>query len=256
MIHTASLYQTCEELFTNYPLAIRDVTDFSSIRSMVLMCRNGGEAGFFVLSQGRRDEAPLYSMCPWPSGAIVDINADGGALVPRMFEDALTAGVPLPRHGSMCGWKGDGVITALIVIYTDYAPDRPLPRWTVMPLVGLPEREWSAFTGQRFFGPWFWEAYRAESIVGLDEIIAEAPGSVFWVNTQSILGSDCCVVAREITVPDGATLPRGQYVYSEVLRSQRPVPSLAALLADVNKIDMAARFRRSVRRDCWPQGGS
>jgi hypothetical protein len=256
MIRTASVYQRCQELFTNYPLAVRNVTDFGSIRTMVLMRRNGDEADFFVLSQGRGDEAPLYSMRPWPSGDIVDIDADGAAPVSRMFADALAAGLPLPRHGSMCGWKGDGVVTALIVIYTDYAPHRPLPRWTVMPLVGLPEREWPPFTGQRFFGPWFWEAYRAESIVALDEIIAEAPGSVFWVNTQSILGSDCCAVARKIEGPNGPTLPRGRYVYSEVLRSRGPVPSLAVLLADVNKIDMAARFRRSLRRDCWPRGGN
>lgn len=244
MIQIASLYAACHELFAKFPLAARDVGDSGTIRSMVLMLRDDDDSRFFVLAQRCGEGRPRYSLCSWPAGDLVDIDTDGGAAVPDLLASAVTRGVPLPRHGSMFGWIDRAAIGALIVIYTDSAPDRPLPRWSVMPMAGLPESRWPPFTGRGSFGPWFWDEYAAGSVVWLDQLIAQAPDSVFWVNTRAILASDCCAVARDIQGPYGHTLRRGRYVYSEALRSGKPVPSLTALLADTAKIDMAPRFRR------------
>lgn len=244
MSGVASLYEACGQLFDNFPLAARDVDRSGAIRSMVLMLRQGDDARFLVLAQGCGEGGPLYSMCPWPAGDVVDIDARGRPAVPDELTSAVTHGVPLPRHGSMFGWADQGTFGALIVIYTDGAPGRPLPRWTVMPFAGLTESRWPPFTGRRFFGRWFWDEYWAGSIVSLDELIAQAPGSVFWVNTRTVLAADSCAVVRDIRSPDGHTLRRGRYVYWEALRSGRLVPSLTALLADPAKIDMAPRFRR------------
>jgi hypothetical protein len=204
-----------------------------------------------VLSQGCGYDLPLYSLCPWPSGDVVDV-ADGGA-VPGFLVNAVMRGVPLPRHGSIFGWAADGAVDALVVVYTDRVPGRPVPCWTVLPLAGIPEGRWPPFTGRRFFGPWFWQAYRAGRIVILDDLIAEAPGAVFWVSARQALGSACCAVAREVGGGTGPTVRRGRYVYSEALRAGRPVPSLTALLADAGKIDMAARFRRPALSGGWPR---
>jgi hypothetical protein len=254
MIRTTSLYETCEELFVGYPLAARIVNDSGTIRSMVLMLGDLDDVRFFVLSHDCGQGAPLYSLCPWPAGEIVKIEADGGAPIPDVVTNAVTHGVPLPRHGSLFGCTVRDAITALVVIYTEYEPTRPLPRWTVMPLAGIPEPQWPPFTGKRLFGHWFWEHYRAGSIVSLASLIAETPDTVFWVNTQENLGSDCCAVARDVEGPHGCKLRRGRYVYSEALRSGKPVPSLTALLADTGKTDLAPRFRRSGQRDGCPQG--
>ncbi len=89
----------------------------------------------------------------------------------------------------------------------------------------------------------------------LDDLIAEDPGAVDWVNTLRSLGSGCCGVARDTCGVSGRTLRRGRYIGIEALRSGRPVPSLTALLADSSKIDMASRFRRPVLRGGWPSAG-
>jgi hypothetical protein len=242
VIETASVYEACGELFTNFPLAARDMDVSGTIRSMVLMLRDSDGPQFFVLAQGCRDSWPVYSLCQWPAGDIVDV-APGLQSVPDTVASAVIRGVPLPRHGSIFGCADRSAFSALLIVYTDSGPTRPLPSWSVMPLAGLPEARWPPFTGPRLFGPWFWDAYRAGSVVALDDLIARSPGSVFWVDTQTILDSDCCAVARDLTDPAGRTLRRGRYVYSEALRAGRPVPSLTALLADAEKLDLAPRFQ-------------
>jgi hypothetical protein len=244
VITTASLYEVCGQLFARFPLAIRDLDLNGTIRSMVLVLHEQDEARFFVLAQSQGEGGALYSLCPWPAGDVVDIDARGRAPVPGVLASAVTRGVPLPRHGSMFGWADHSAFGALIVTYTDATPARPLPRWSVMPFAGLPESRWPPFTGRALFGQWFWDDCRAGHIVPLDQAIAQTPGSVFWVNARAMFGSDCCAVARDVPSPEGHTLLRGRYVYSEVLRSGQPVPSLTALLADPAKIDMAPRFRR------------
>jgi hypothetical protein len=244
MIETASLYSDCGELFANFPLSARHMDASGSIRSMVLILRDGGEARFFILAQSCGDGPPLYSVASWPAGDIADIDVLGRTAVPDPLACAVTRGVPLPRHGSVFGWTGADVITAIVVIYTRYTPERPFPRWRVMPLAGIERNLWPPFTASHFFGSWFWKHYNSGNLVLLDGLIAENPGTVFWVNTHRALGADCCAVARDIIDPDGRILRRGRYVYSEILQAQRPVPSLTALLADLTKTDLAPRFRR------------
>ena len=248
MVRTTSLYEACQELFTEYPLAARAADHSDAIRSMVLVLREDEDARFFLLSRDCGDGAARYSLCPWPGGDAVDIEADEGVPVPDVVAKAVTRGVPLPRRGRIFGWTRGDTITALVVVYTEYDAARPLPRWTVMPLASAPPSpEWPPFTGRRFFGSWFWEYSRAGGIVSLGGVIAASANTVFWVNTQAILGSDCCIVARDIGGPGRRTLQRGCYAFSEVLRAGKRVPSLAALLADTDKIDLAPRFRRSAR---------
>lgn len=247
MIPTTSLHEACQGLFTGYPHTVRDADPGNAVRSMVLVLREDEDVRFFVLSRYCRDDAPHYSVCPWPRGDAVDMEPDRGGPVPEVVVRAVTNGVPLPRHGSMFGWAGRDLITALIVVYAQYDPTMPLPRWTVMPLVDIPPLEWPPFTGKRFFGSWFWEYYRAGGIVSLDSMIAASPDTVFWVNTQRVLDSDCCVVKRDISGPGGHALHRGCYAFSEALRAGKPVPSLDALLADTDKVDLTPRFRRFAR---------
>jgi len=242
MIRTSSLYEACQGLFARFPLAARDVGDGGAIRSMVLMLPDGNEPRFFELAQTCGEGIPLYSLGLWPAGDAVDVGPDGKA-VPAALADAVLSGVPLPRHGSLFGCADGYAFSALLIVYTDSGPTRPLPSWSAMPLAGLPESRWPPFAGPRLFGPWFWDAYQAGIVVALDDLMARSPGSVFWVNTQAVLGSDCCAVARDLTDPLGRTLRRGRYVYSEALRSGHTVPSLTALLADPDKVDLAPRFR-------------
>jgi hypothetical protein len=239
---SSSPYEVCQELFSRYPLALRVSGEGSSVRSMVLMLAESDEPRFFVLSHDCDDGWNGYSISPWPTGDFTDIEPDGDANVCSAVVTALHHGIPLPRHGSMFGWVDQHTITALIVIYTDHDPARTLPRWTVMPLAGTPELQWPPFTGWPLFGSWFWDRYRARSIVPLDNLIAETPETIFWVNTQATLGSDCCAVAHDSTSAERDTLKQGCYIYSEVLRAGTQVPSLTELLAESDKVDLSTRF--------------
>jgi hypothetical protein len=238
-----SPYEACRELFRRYPLAARTVDRMGTIYSIVLLLHEEDDVSFFMLSRDR--DHGVFSLCPWPGGEAVDIDAGDSASLPRFADQALSDGIPLPRHGSMFGWVDGDAVTALLVIYAKYEPAMPLPRWTVMPRTDLPRTQWPPFTGQRLFGHWFWEHFRDGSIVLLDRLVAENPDTVFWVNTRAILGSDCCAVACDVPGPAGYTLRRGRYVYSEALRAEECVPSLTELLADPDKTDLAARFQRS-----------
>jgi hypothetical protein len=51
-VRTVSLYEAGHRLFSSHPLAARDVNLAGTIRAMVLMVCDGGQAWFFVLSQG------------------------------------------------------------------------------------------------------------------------------------------------------------------------------------------------------------
>jgi hypothetical protein len=243
MIRTSSLYEACQQLFVGYPLAARTVNRIGPVSSMVLMLQDGGDGGFFVLTRDHAEGQPFYSLSPWRSPGSVDINLAADSAVPDLFANAIAHGVPIPRHGSLFGWDDGGAITALIAVYAKYTLESPAPTWATMPLTGIPEAQWPPFTDERLFGQWFWERYRARNIVALGGLIAGTPDTVFWADTKATLGSDCCIVARDIRSTDGHTLSRGRYVYYQALRAGKPVPSLRVLLAGADKIDLAPRFR-------------
>jgi hypothetical protein len=216
---------------------------------MVLMVRDSSGARFFVLSHDRREDRPPYSLRLRRTTAVVDIKANGGVPIPDVVVNAVKRGVPIPRDGSLFGWRRGDVITALVPVYSTPTPSSPEPFWAVMPRAGNPEAEWPPFTEERLFDQWFWEYYRAGKMVSVDGLIAGTPNTVFWTNTKATLGSDCCAVACDIRSPEGYTLQRGRYMYFQALRTQNPVPSLRVLLGDTRKTDLAPRFRRSTHSE-------
>lgn len=242
MLRISSLPGACGELFDSYPLAVEPVDDGGRIlQSMVLMLQDGDDARFYVLSRDS-DQDTSYRFRPWPTGSIVDIGYDSRVAISDEVVNAVTSGVPLPRNGSLFGWMDGNAVTALLAVHTEYTPASAAPSWAVMPLVGIPEAQWPPFTGDRFFGHWFWEGTRAGRIVLLADLIARRPDTIYWVDTKMIIGSACCVVTHDVRSPGGFTLRHGRYVYYKALRADKPVPPLAVLLADTNKIDLAPLF--------------
>jgi hypothetical protein len=243
MLRGSSPYEGCQALFARYPQATGIVDRSGTVRSMVLMLPGAGDAEFFVLSQQNGQSRSSFSLWPWPAGDVVDIDAEGSGSVSDGAVKVLTKGVPIPRDGSLLGWICDSDVTALIVIYAKYTCARPEPGWAVMPRAGTAEVLWPPFTGEPLFGHWSWDLYQAGCFMSLERVIAAVPDTVCWVDTTAILGSSCCVVARDITEPSGHTLRRGRYVDYAALRADKAVPALDALLADPARIDLAPRFR-------------
>jgi hypothetical protein len=239
--HTSDLHETCNQFFINYPLAVRVDDGGEGGRSMVLMAHEG--LAFFVLWLDYEKGEPVYSIGPWPAGDIAEISADGNSPVSDALIDALTYGVPIPRDGSIFGWTHHDAVTALVVVYAGESSGS-VPSWTVMPLADAPEWQWPPFTDERFFGNWFWKYYWAGEVICLGDLVAGIPDTVFWVDAKATLGSDCCVVARNIRSSTGDTLQHGCYVYFRALRERKPLPSVEALLADADKVDLSPRYRQ------------
>lgn len=243
MICTHSLFEACQKLFIDYPLATRSVSRDGTARSMVLMLQNEDNAGYFVLSGDYRNGKQAYSLWSWPAGVVVPIEIGNEPSVPEPAVTAVTRGVPIPQDGSLFGWMYGDVVNALIVIYAEYSEEYPEPGWAVMPLTSASEELWPPFTGKPLFGHWSWEEYKSGNIISLDRVIAETPETVYWVDTKDTLGSDCCAVARDISPHEGAVLGRGRYVYYEALQAGEHVPSLTELLTSPGTLDLTPRFR-------------
>jgi hypothetical protein len=244
---TDSFYKECQDLFASYPLAAdADDDGGETVRSMVLMLKDGDDFQFFMLSEESSEYGPRYSLRLWPGGEIPITDGDDEAAITRFVMKALTQGVPIPHDGSVFGWHDGGIVTALTATYTQYSPETPLPVFASMPSVDLPEAQWPPYAGEPLFGRWFWDSYKTGDVVPLAELIARTPDTIFWVDTRAILGADSCIVARDVKIPEGPTLRRGRYVYYQALQEGKPVPSLIALLADVGKVDLSPRFRQSL----------
>jgi hypothetical protein len=244
MASPSSTYTACHKLFGDYPLAVRSENWSETVRSMILMTLDRvNSARFFVLVHDSSKDSPFYSLCQWPEFGLENSDGDGSAVTPEAVMNIVSRAVPIPRHGSMFGWREADTVTALIVFYADHKRTYAEPSWTVMPLAGIPEAQWPPFTDQSLLGQWFWELSRAGNIISLADLIAGSPNTVFWVNTDTIVDSDCCAVACDIRSVEGYSLQRGCYVYFEALRAGKPVPPLSALLAIPDKIDLAPRFR-------------
>jgi hypothetical protein len=245
MKRRSSFYDRCRDLFAAHPLAVQPVNRSGTMRSMILMLQDRNHDGYFVLTHDFSRPGSVFWIWSWPAGAVVGIEADRAADIPAAAANVVTRGVPIPRDGSLFGWSPGGIITALVVVYTEYTPATPEPSWSVMPLAGTPEEQWPPFTDDPLFGHWTWEGEPAGSIISIDGLVAANQGAVFWVDTKAILGSDCCAVTRDLTTPEGRTLRRGRYAYYQALQASKPVPSLNALLADPGRIDLAPRLERS-----------
>jgi hypothetical protein len=236
-----SLYERCQELFSSFPLAASSDDD-DSIRSMVLALREGKETGYFALSQ-YTGAGCYFSLCRWPTGSAVAIRDDVTLSLPGEFEGAIIHGVPIPKDGSLLGWKHGNVIDALIAVYTECAPESPEPCWSVMPRMDSREVAWPPFTGEPLIDHSFWELFRTGRIVSLEDLIAQTADTVFWAETDSTLGSASCVVTRDVRSPEGYILRSGIYVYYRVLRAGIQIPSPQAILSGSTSTDLTVRFR-------------
>jgi hypothetical protein len=253
MIRTNSLADACHALFARYPPAVTTATRSGTIRSMLLVLSDSVGARFFVLTYDGREGRPLYSLRQGGTTDSVAIEANGDTAVPEVVVNVVTHGVPIPKDGSLFGWRCGDSVTALLPVYATSMSASSDPFCAVMPRAGAPEVQWPPFTEERLPGHWFWEHYWARRIISVGGLIAETPATVFWANTKAALGTDCCAVAHDIDSCEGYTLRRGIYAYYKVLRAGTPIPSLAVLLADSGKVDLAPRFRRFGRSDGRPQ---
>lgn len=107
MTQMTSLPEACSDLFAACPLAVRDDDHDGTVRSMVLMVRDGDEARFFTLTHDSDDSR--YWLRRWRSGDGAEIEADQGADHAVEFP-AWAESVTVPCGGCLPGlavWAGE-----------------------------------------------------------------------------------------------------------------------------------------------------
>lgn len=229
------LYAACTDLFNRYPLAVSDVTEDGSVRSMDLAVVEGDDAAFYFLSLRDNEHGTDCSLWPWAADteAIADMKP-GDAGNPAAA-DIVARALPIPRDGSLFAWVDAGTVTAVVAFHSDCSPKHPDPTYQVMPLAGSPETEWPPFTGEPVLGPWVWECVASGQLAPLNLVIAGTDGAVFW-------SGGCLAIASDVAGP-GFVLTPDVYVYYQQLRAG-VVSSLETLLADPGVVDLAPRFQR------------
>jgi hypothetical protein len=248
-IKSLSTAETCRELFAGYPLAVTPISHDGAVRSMVLMLQDADDVAFFDLTRHGGSDEPTYSLCAWGSGDVIDFGADGTSAPPELARKVVTRATPIPRHGSLWGWRSGDMLTALLTVHASYSPEHPEPRWAVLPLAGIPRAEWPPFTGEPRLGQWFW-SYRGDCrIVYLNDLIAGTPDTVFWIAADPSPDRGFCVVAQDIKSPEGYVMCRGSYVYYRIQLSGAQLPSPSTLLSRTDLIDLAPRLRRVASND-------
>ena len=178
MIRTSSLSEACHELFARYPLAVLTDDGDETTCAMLLALPDSSGGKYFVLSQDRSKGRFSYSLRPRRTTDVVDIEPDGGAMIPDVAVKAVTHGVPIPRMDPFWMAVRRRRRTALVPVYTTSTPASPDPFWAVMPRTCVPEEQWPPFTNQCLLGHWFWEAYRTGRISFLDDLIAGTEDTV------------------------------------------------------------------------------
>lgn len=235
MTTTTSLYETCQNLFEQYPLAI------NGNGAMTLMLGADRDPEFFILIHWDKDgtDDACFDLIRWRNAdAVGRIEAHTGTEDLPDAARILAAAVPLPRDGAFLAWQSGGIVTAVMNLIGD---ENPVPTWTSRIPEGLPLSSWPSFVTRGTLGSWFWDYYRSGDIVDLAPLTAATPGAIFWAQPASLTWP-CCAVARDITSPDGWTLPQGAYVYFESLQNGETAGSLDELLAG-HLTDLSPRFR-------------
>ena len=91
----------CLQLFESYPLAVTPLSADGGYRSMVLMSRAAGPAGFFVLTQAGED---LFVIRSWHRRGGINQQIRPGEPVPVIVRQVITGGIPVPRDRALLGW--------------------------------------------------------------------------------------------------------------------------------------------------------
>ncbi len=242
----AASLAACLRLFRRYPLAVTVASADAGYRSMVLMTRDGGPDGYFVLTQARDD---LFVIRSWDAcdGGHQEIRA--GAPVSGVIHQVITDGMPVPRDGALLGWVTDNQVTVMLAVHSrqpqtwDIPVPAPAPEIRVMPMAGTdPLTQWPPFTASPLGDGRLWEYVEWGRIVDILPLVTRGGGHAFWVPSPDNRGAergDGCVVIKDNLPDEEFWLPAGVYMDHWTLREGIGAPPVGHLLALPGVVDLA-----------------
>jgi len=109
----AASFAACLRLFRCYPLAVTSPAVTGGYRSMVLMSRAPGSAGFYVLTHVGDD---LFVIRSWDGRDGLAQQIRPGEPVSGVIRQVISDGMPLPRDGALLGWVTDCQVTVMLAV--------------------------------------------------------------------------------------------------------------------------------------------
>jgi hypothetical protein len=234
-------FAACLRLFLRYPLAVTPHRADGGSRSMVLVNRGAGPAGFFVLTQAG-DE--LFTIRSWHPR-----DAEGQAIrrepVCVAVRQVIAGAMPVPRDGALLGWVSDSRVTAMLAVHcgrpgTGDVPV-PVPEIRVMPMAGTSELlHWPPFTAGPLDDGRLWECVEWGEIVDIIPLVRQQAGRAFWVPSPDRRSArHGCVVIKDDLAAGEYWLPAGVYMDHWTLREGVQAPPVDRLLALPGVVDLA-----------------
>ena len=239
-------FEVCLRLFERYPLAVTPHPADGGSRSMVLLSRAPGPAGFFVLTQARDD---LFVIRSWNRHDGVNHDIRPGEPVSGTICQVITSSMPMPRDGALLGWVTDSQVTAMLTVYCrppePWDDAVPGPEIRVMPMAGTWELlHWPPFTANPRADGRLWEYVEWGEIADIGLLVARSEGRAFWVPAPDRRSArHGCVVITDNLVADEYWLPAGVYVDHWTLREGLQTRPASELLALPGVTDLARRLR-------------
>lgn len=240
-------FAACLELLSRYPLAVTPHGADGRSRSMVLMNRTVGPAGYFVLTQARDD---LFVIRSWTRRGGVNEVIRPEEPVSDLISQAVTASMPVPRDGALLGWVTDSQVTVLLAVHCRppeaWDAPAPVPEIQVLPMAGTIDLlHWPPFTASPLGDGRLWEYVERGRIVDLAPLVARSAGRAFWVPSAdrwSARHEIGCVVVTGNLPAEEYWLPAGVYMDHWTLREGIQAPPAGHLLALPGIVDLARRL--------------
>jgi hypothetical protein len=238
----------CLQLFKRYPLAVTPHSSDSGYRSMVLMSRAAGPAGFFVLTQAGDD---LFVIRSWNRRDGINQQIRAGEPVSGLIRQVVTSGIPVPHDGTLLGWVTGRQVTVMLVVHSrqpeTWDDQVPVPEIRVMPMAGTSEpRHWPPFTASPLDDGQLWDYVERGQIVDIVPLVAQSAGRAFWVpspDRRSTRHEEGCVVITGNLPAGEYWLPAGVYTDHWTLREGiQPLPADRLLILP-GVVDLAHRLR-------------
>jgi hypothetical protein len=167
----------CLQLFRRYPLAVTPQSAESGYRTMVLMNRTAGPAGFFVLTQASDD---LFVIRSWNRHNGIHQQIRPGEPVSDIVHEVVTGGMPVPHDGALLGWITDSQVTVMLAAHCKqpetWDDPVPVPEIRVMPMAGTSELlHWPPFAASPLDGGQLWDYVERGQVVDIAPSSPRAP---------------------------------------------------------------------------------
>jgi hypothetical protein len=242
-----TVFAACLRLFHSYPLAVRRHYAEHRYGSMVMMSRDAGTAGFFVLIMERDD---LFAIRPWDRRDWARVEIRPREPVDESVGRLIGSAVPVLRDGVLLGWVVGQQVRAVLAAHgrlpEPWDDASVVPGALVMPRLGSQPAERPPLTGRPLDDGRLWEYVARGQLADLTPLVSRQARRVFWVPGVDEVGGRRVgrLVVTERLRSDDSWLPAGVYADRRAPRESATPLTASQLLALPGATDLSRSSER------------